>query len=736
MAAQKTGSPLRARYRMPTPTRQTAYGGEAMSSRSIVLRAALAALFLCSTALVAKPPEFANDNLTDIFVLSNRADLISGGDALVEIKLPAKARAKPENVRVDVDGRDVTAAFAVRADGRFYGLITGLADGANHVTAHVPNGPGARLTITNHPIGGPIFSGPQVQPWTCNTTSAPSLGAPLDAQCNAPTQYRYMYRTTTNQFAVYDPTLPPPTNLATTTTDQGITVPYIVRIERGTMDRGIHEIAVLFDPTKPWTPWARQPQWNQKLLMLYGAGTSQVYAQRTPMSVLNNEALSRGFAVANSSMLINSLHANFVTAAETTMMLKEHIIETYGEIRYTIGDGNSGGALLQHLIADSYPGLLDGLRPTAAQDWEESISGAYREFADSGALVHAFTTSSLAYTNQDRAAIGGWGAANTNVFNIETGRLPDYNQPNDGTLCAGADSYNATTNPTGVRCTFQDFMVSVLGRRLEDGYANLIFDNVGLQYGLTALNAGTITPDKFVDVNARAGGFDVNGNWQPQRSEISSEVVALLHRTGQVTYGRQLGKVPEIASRSTNNNDYHYPFRTYVNRNRLIAANGTADNHVFWTAAPSSVSSFQAMDRWLAAIEADKSADSIEVKIIKNKPADIVIACWIGGVQQTDQSVCDTTYPYLREPRTVAGDAPTIYTMKCQLKPLSPSDYNVTFTADQWATLLTTFPNGVCDFSKPGVGFQPNVPWLDYTTGAGGAPLPPAPTSQPGDGGP
>ena len=64
-------------------------------------------------------------------MLSNRADLISGGNALVEIKLPDKAKAKPADVRVDVNGVDVTGAFAVRADGRFYGLVSGLAQGAN-----------------------------------------------------------------------------------------------------------------------------------------------------------------------------------------------------------------------------------------------------------------------------------------------------------------------------------------------------------------------------------------------------------------------------------------------------------------------------------------------------------------------------------------------------------------------------------------------------------------------------
>jgi hypothetical protein len=323
----------------------------------------------------------------------------------------------------------------------------------------------------------------------------------------------------------------------------------------------------------------------------------------------------------------------------------------------------------------------------------------------------------------ERAAIGGWGAANVNVFNIENGRIGDYNRPDDGTNCAGAASYDPVANPFGTRCTFQDFMPSVLGRRAQDGYANLVFDNVGVQYGLSALNAGTLSAEKFVDVNKNAGGFDVNGRWQPARSAITPEVAALLHRTGNVTYGRNLGLVPEIATRSTNNNDYHYPFRTYVQRARLTATNGHADNHVFWIAAPSSQSSLRAMDRWLEAAMADTSDRSWREKIVANKPGDIVNACWIGGVMTTDMAACDTTYPYFREPRTVAGDAVTTYVMKCQLKPLVATDYAVTFTPQQWADLQAAFPDGVCDFSKPGVGFQPTVAWLDYSAGAGGTPI-------------
>ena len=65
-----------------------------------------------------------------------------------------------------------------------------------------------------------------------------------------------------------------------------------------------------------------------------------------------------------------------------------------------------------------------------------------------------------------------------------------------------------------------------------------------------------------------------------------------------------------------------------------------------------------------------------------------------------------------------------------------PADYNVAFTPGQWSTLQATFPDGVCDFSKPGVGFTPTVAWLTYAGGPGGMPLPAAPRSQSGDGRP
>ena len=84
-------------------------------------------------------------------------------------------------------------------------------------------------------------------------------------------------------------------------------------------------------------------------------------------------------------------------------------------------------------------------------------------------------------------------------------------------------------------------------------------------------------------------------------------------------------------------------------------------------------------------------------------------------------------------PRQVAsGPLAENILLKCQLKPLVfTDDPGITVTAGQQARLNTLFPNGVCDWSKPGVSqLDPGSP-LTYAAGPGGAPLPPAPTSVP-----
>src|SRR5258708_7335616 len=120
----------------------------------------------------------SNPGAVQIKTLSNRADLISGGNAYVEIVVPeGKAMA---GLSVAVSGRDVTSAFAVRASGRITGVVTGLAVGDNFVVAGYQGGATARLTINNHPIGGPVLTGVQTTPFICATP------APLPATATSP----------------------------------------------------------------------------------------------------------------------------------------------------------------------------------------------------------------------------------------------------------------------------------------------------------------------------------------------------------------------------------------------------------------------------------------------------------------------------------------------------------------------------------------------------------------------
>ena len=730
---------------------------------------AIALVLLSAFMLAAAATTSAANTTLQIVVLSNRADLVSGGDALVEVVLPAKTN--PDKVKVDVDGQDVTSAFALRADGRFYGLVTGLRVGQNKVTARGPSG-AARLTVTNHPIGGPVFSGPQVQPWFCDTEAA-GLGAATDEDCNAPTVYRFFYKSAlTGQFESYDPASPPLGALvASTTTDQGRTVPYVVRVETGTVNRSIYDVAVLFDPARPWQPWSPQAGWNHKLNWAFGCDGTPGHHQATdsicgsdlsPPSVVDfDPMLSRGFMVAASSLTNLGNTMNTTLHAETMMMVKERIVERYGSIRYTIGTGCSGGSIAQHGIANQYPGLLQGLRPECsfADVWSIATVNSF----DCPLLNRYFDGASpeLWPNVTQRDAVYGYGFGLSAVGDAPAGTAfchsggnyrPSWWDPSVGG--SGDDSYSdprpcvpspqvydAQTNPGGVRCSAQDYIANIVGYRPPDswgtveksigrGFANRFLDNVGVQYGLKALQSGQITPEQFVDLNEKIGGLDIDADWQESRTQADTIGVERMYRSGQIVEGKQLENVAIIAYRQDLNIDVHSNRQSDIAKQRILKANGQLGNRADWIEAGVSDlgrASFNVMDKWLSRVEADTSSDPLPDKIVRNRPDEAADGCRLNG-QPTSAEAC-STYSLDEDPRLVAGMPDTRDILKCQVKPLQRDDYGVTFTDAQWARLQQAFPTGVCDWSKPGVGQQVNTPWLTYAQGPGGQPLGPPPAS-------
>jgi hypothetical protein len=684
----------------------------------------------------------ASGQALGIEAVSNRADLVSGGDVLVRVTLPAGVSAN--QAVLALNGQALANALHAAPDGRgFLALVTGLSLGHNTLTL-AGGGNSVQLDVTNYPIGGPIFSGPHLQPWTCTTQNA-GLGAPLDADCNAAPQFAFFYKNaTTNAFTAYDPANPPPAaQIAMTTTDKGITVPYIVRVQTGALNRSIYKITVLFDPTQPWLPWAPQPQWNGKVLHMFGAGAGTMYTQGTLNNAFDDNSLSRGFATTAATLTNHGTIANTKLNAETLMMVKERLAEAYGPIRYTIGQGCSGGAIQQHSIADQYPGLLDGLLPQCTYPDTWSL---YVNSHDCQLFTRYFTQISPAmWTNlADRLAVIG--------LNSEQ-ECPGQDGPPafgtrffvvTNTSCAlpAGSQYDPVTNPHGVRCSMKDYHVNELGVRPQDGFTYQIADNVGLQYGLTALSAGRITPEQFVDLNEKIGGLDIDGNYQSQRTVADLVGVQRMYQSGLITYGAELGKWPIIDARQDDNFEMHNNSEWMFTRFRLLRTNGNAANQIHWwenvpvaVARPTAVVNlkvFNLMDRWLTAIEADQSNIAHEVKVTRNKPFVLFDSCINNGLMYEWRagSVCEMLFFYTGLSRMVAGGPNTDDVLKCQLKPLNRADYNVTFTDAQWTRIQQTFPSGVCDFSKPGVGQQPpTASWLTFSSGPGGTPLGPPPTS-------
>ena len=702
-----------------------------------------------------------------IEVLSNRADLVSAGDALVAVQVPAGV--DPAKVHVLVGDRDVTDQFGLRPDGRFVGLVTGLELGRNVIKAQAPGAKG-RTVITNHPNGGPVFSGPQLGPYQCQASAQ-------DAQCNQPASYSWFYKST-------DPTQPdlqpydrenPPSDVATTTTDEGVEVPFIVRREDGYQDRDRYAILTLFQDGQAWEPWQPQEQWNHKLLITHGGNCGASYAPGNPplqdySGTLESvpgvtpsyvTALGKGFAVVSTALANTGHNCNVAMEAESLMMAKERLVEQYGELRYTIGTGCSGGSIAQHTIANSYPGIYQGLVTTCSYP-DTLTAGA--QFADYHLMRLYFEDPSrwapgVVWSPTQMAQVEGH-LSHANAVMADEGLFKAaLNPENDcrGTKdpVAGDPStrYDSEINPAGVRCSVLDIMINLLGPRPESvwseqekaagrGFAGVPFANTGVQFGLEALRTGQITPAQFVDLNEKIGGLDVDSEAVPERIAGDPTAIDNVYRTGLINEATNLDEVAIINHGGPDPGAAHDYSHAFWTEERLLADQGHTDNRVMWFGATPLIGDPQwanealvAMDRWLTAVEQDGSAKPLAQKVVDDRPADVTDRCQVSAAGPAcsveELQVLQTR---LSTPRQEAGGPKANDNVACQLKPLDRADYGpvgLLFTAAQWSALEAVFPDGVCDWSVPGRGQGPAETWLQYGTAEtnvyGGSNLPGVP---------
>jgi len=301
------------------------------------------------------------------------------------------------------------------------------------------------------------------------------------------------------------------------------------------------------------------------------------------------------------------------------------------------------------------------------------------------------------------------------------------------------------TNPQGARCTGPDHAVSIWGTVPGTTRAPSTRDNVGVVYGLQAYRSGAINAEELVTLNENIGGADFDIVRTTARSVADQAALEIAYRAGIVMDGVHLARTPIIDVRGYDEQGIHYIWRSYSLRARLDAANGNHGNHVLWrfgtaltppAASGLTLASFLAMDEWLTGMRAITRSGSLEQRVLAAKPAGGFDFCYLTGdtaftTKVRDQALCDAD-PRLKphsSPRQVAGGPITENLFKCQLQSLR-RDEVPGLTDAQLDRLQAVFPDGVCDWTRPGVGQQPARSPLDFSAGPGGVPLPEPPTSR------
>jgi hypothetical protein len=728
----------------------------------LALMLAVLLSLLVTTRVIALPFGILSDVPTGkeqfvVVVVSSAPDQVTGGDARLHIQLPRTV--PPHQVVVLVGEVDQSDHFELLPGTRILsGVVDGLALGENTITV-MPNGLGkgrpdaVNLTLTNYPITGPVFSGPHQHPFICSVQRH-GLGQPLvdnvdfgfpvfdednnviglSKDCSANTLVQYVYKSTDGSFKPYTLGGEPPADLVQTTTLDGLTVDYIVRWERGTINRFIYSAAMLapFDTSPDDLDYSA---WTGKLIYSFQGGVGIGHYQGDPSrdTMLFDYGLSRGYGVIYSTGNKTGEHYNLILGGETALMVKERFIELYDKPIYTVGVGGSGGAIQQYIYGQNHKGLIDAAIPQYS--YPDMVTQAVH-VGDCELLEFYMDVIDAAnprwQTWDNRTILEGMNASDT-VFNPYTqsvgasecvmgwrGLSPLALNPLYG-YATGQEYYQPPEDVASIQWSHFGDLVNIFGVA-DDGYARSYWDNVGVQYGLAAVASGEITPAEFLQLNTVVGGWKNEpdmvqegcpfyppnctdlSRWDPwsYRNQVfSTDPLAPAARTQgdllamQAAYQSGLVfkgdiDIPVIDWRHYLEEflDMHNSHQSFASRQRIIDYQGDADNQVIWFTDvgldgpeyDQTPLAFEVIDEWMTNILANP-----EGGVAGNKPAGAVDRCfdaagneiaagedvWNGILNDEPMGACTEQFPVYGTTRIIAGGPFKGSIFKCELKPVA-----------------------------------------------------------------
>ena len=396
--------------------------------------------------------------------------------------------------------------------------------------------------------------------------------------------------------------------------------------------------------------------------------------------------LTEGYAVATATFNTFQVQCNDVLSAETVMMVKERFIEEFGVPVHTIGEGarearSSSTSSCRTIRACSTPRSPSCRSPTRSRSPRESPTVAC-------STIYA-TRAGSAFTPEQRAAINGHAVAATcdfwdNSFLVrhQPDRRMRPGHPEVTDLRPGATKRN------GIRCTLQDGNVNQFGRDPKTGFARRPLDNVGVQYGLKALNTKKISVDQFLA--RQPGSRRLRHRRSPPattRGGRSDRAAGLLRGWPGIDGCRRSTQGPDHRRQHLHGpaGDIHDRFRAFSLRDRLTggdtkdAKDALAPNFQIWTRGTPGTTLNEAignittggglgpevvdvLNGWLDRLDRDRSGASRENQLAKSRPAEAVDNCIdatgkrISGVGIYQRpGPCTTPYPLHDDPRTAAG---------------------------------------------------------------------------------
>jgi hypothetical protein len=646
----------------------------------------------------------------------------------------------------------------------------------------------------------PLFAGTNQYPFVCDTERS-KLGQPLidntrgwgvpvyaetnegkrseliigySKDCSLPTRIFYAYNTQAGSHKFYQ--VPDSTEALPNNAE------LIIRMETGTINRYMYAMLM---------PSSRNDEllkpdlskWNGKLIYYFrggiGIGFQQGVMRMHHLSKDMRQYLEKGYAIVFSTANETGNGYNIWLQEDTALRLKRNFSSRFREPTFTIGYGGSGGAIQQYLLSQNNPGAIidGGVAIVAYPDMASQINYTLDCELTEYYFEHLSSDKAFWRGVENRPLIQGL-AGNPNedrrlqwldnIAQLLRFEWPDNHPGANECNSRWRGSLQYVNNPV-FNPNYSRFSKNIRGRVFwthwqdnreffgtdESGRAPIPWSNEGVQYGLKALQNKAISPQQFIDINSKIGGWLPQENMTQERYWHASGDSVLKRYTSYSEHNMtHHGKSMNVAPRSNASHgsiaaakgaywsgniflgelknpiidirpyqdkvlDIHHSWSALSSRKRIQQRVGDHQLQVIWQQELPNKNFSKAvymMDDWLTRAHANGGHYRVArpkhaIDTCFDKEGEVLHqgeTVWDGKWNDKAQGACTQLMPFYQGSRNAAGEDISSDIFFCSLIPvreaMNRGFYGEYDMGSYQGQLEEIFNQGVCDYSKPDRG--------------------------------